>query len=129
MARETKEQRQAREEQARAAHVAEIAEYRKKLPKILNELMELADRLGVDNRVGLDESGPLLQFEFDGNWDSTVLSYESEEWEVEWIREKLIAIKIEKETKEAKKRLAQAVFDRLTAEEKIAIRECIHFCK
>ena len=129
MARETKEERLAREAQARAEEKLRVAEYRKTLPRVLKELMELADDLLVENRLGLDDSGPLLQFEFDGNWDSTVLSYESEQWEVEWIREKLIAIKIEKEAKEAKKRLAQTVFDRLTSDEKIAIRECIHFCK
>lgn len=63
----------------------QAAEFRASLPKKLYEMQILATKVGIETYVTLTQTGASVRFskyEDDSDRYDTVLSYESEEWEV-----------------------------------------------
>ena len=129
MAKETKEQRAERE--AREKEVAEEAykEYLKTVPNRLMEAQTLAHSLGVSTHITLDRTGPLVNFFDDNeNLDETC-GYQTTEWELEYLERRLKEIKEKQNARKSRYNLAETVWNRLSKEEKTAIKEFSHLFK
>lgn len=130
MARETKEERLVREAQEQADAELALAEYRASIPKRLLEAQVLAQQLGVNVRLGLTATGPTAQFEYESERDKIcideTITYETEQWELEYLEDRLRQIKQIQENQRIRQKLAQDAFDRLSAVEKSVVKEYIH---
>lgn len=112
-----------------AERVAADAVYKAGLPKRLMDAQALASSCGVATHVELTANGPSVRFEYEDHsrksYIDEKLTYQSEEWEVECLEGHLRALKAERDAAAARLVLAQSVFNRLTDEEKVAIKENI----
>ena len=126
MARETKEQRDLREAQEQAAAEAALAEYLRTVPKRLMNAQALAQSLGISVNVSLTEAGPCVNFCDDDAMIDELLTYQTEEWELEDLERKLRELKQAQDDRRARVALAQDVWkNRLTEAERIALKENI----
>jgi len=132
MARETKEQKELR--WAAEAHIALVAKeaFKATMPSRLAELQKMASSCGVNTRVELTATGPLVEFsryQYDdrGSTFEETLTYDSEEWQVECIENRLKAFKDEIEVRAARHKLAQDTFNTLSTEQKVALKEFIKY--
>lgn len=112
---------------------ATAAKYKADLPKRMMEAQALAQRLGVTTDVELTAIGPQVSFHCENNTDkwyiSEVIGYDTEEWELEYLEDKLNTIKAAQDAREARRELAQAAFSTLTDEQKECIKEFIHYMR
>lgn len=116
-----------------AERAAAAAVYLAGLPKRLMDAQALACDCGVSTHVNLTVNGPSARFEYEDHshnrYIDTTLTYQSEEWEVESLEGTLRALKAANDAAVARRNLAQSVFNRLTDDEKVAIRENIHYLR
>jgi len=126
MARETKEQKELR--RAAEEHAALIAKqaFRESMPERLVEIQRLAMSVGIRTEVRLTGFGPEVRFNDNDGIDET-LSYNSEEWEVESLVRRLNETKAEQDARAARHKLAQDLFNTLTAEQKLALKENMRY--
>ena len=129
MSRETKEQRREREASEAIAQELLVEEYRKTIPKRLIDAQALATSLDISTEVKLSEHGPRVFFYIDGSDFSTNVTYNTEQWELESLENRLCEMKIERDARAGRRQLAQDIFDRLNTEEKNALKENIHWVK
>lgn len=129
MARETKEERQAREAQEQARAEAALAAYLLTVPKRLMDAQALAQSLGVGVNVRLTETGPSVHFYDESKVIDDTLTYQTEEWELEYMERKLRDMKIDQEAKIYRRGVAQDVFATLSREQKEAIIENIRYLR
>jgi hypothetical protein len=134
MARETKEEKQLRI--AAEEHLALIQKqnFRAAMPAKLMQLQADASAAGVNTRVSLTASGPTVEFtryEYDnkGSNFEEELSYDSEEWQVEWVDRRLREFKEEIDARAARKALAEEVWKGLRAEQKAAVVEFVTYLR
>lgn len=127
MAKESKEQRAERLAAEQAAAELALAEFRKSIPKRMLEAQVLAEKLGVSSHLVLTAIGPKLVFNDDHNgfYDDEI-HYESDEWEIENIEGKLKEIQVEQDAKAKRYILAKETFEKLSKEERVALKEFIH---
>lgn len=130
MARETREQKELR--WAAEAHIALVAKeaFKATMPARLAELQKMAFSCGVNTRVELTPTGPLIEFtryQYD-NYESAfeeTLTYESEEWHVEAVERQMKAFKDAIDARCRRKELAVTTWQELTADKRTAIKEFI----
>lgn len=128
MPRETVEQRAARWAKEEAEMQSRKKAFRETMPKRLIELQALAKTIGYQTEVELTETGPSVKFCSYGQHDTDyILTYDSEEWEVESAQNSFLDIKAQQEAKAARHKLAQDTFNTLTKEQKDAIKEHIKY--
>lgn len=112
---------------------AAVAKYKAELPKRMMEAQALAHRVGVSASVELTEIGPQIAFHCDNDADKwyidEVIGYDTEEWELEYLENKLKTIKDTQDAREARRAFAQSTFSNLTDEQKACIKEFINFLK
>lgn len=125
MARETKEQRLAREAQYQVEREAALAAYRLTVPARLAAAEQLARSLGISTTITLSEGGPNVHFRDDNSGFDDFANYLIDDWELENLEERLAGLKRAQEERAARRVLAQAVWDRCTPEERVALKENI----
>ena len=127
MARESKEQRDARLAQEQAAAEAALEAYLLTVPKRLMDAQALAQNLGISVTVSLTETGPSVHFRDEASVIDDTLTYQTEEWELEYLERKLRDIKEEKEAIARRRAIAQDTWEnRLNPVEREALKEHIH---
>jgi len=126
MARETKEQRVERLERELAEETAARVEYLLGVPKRLMDAHALARTLGINVEITLSDTGPVLYFSDENNQFEDRLTYQAEQWELEYVERKLRDLKDKRDAQVARQALAQSLFDKMTPEEKYALKENIH---
>lgn len=134
MARETKEEKQLRI--AAEEHLALIQKqnFRAAMPAKLMQLQADASAGGVNTRVSLMANGPSVEFtryEYDNKGSSfeETLTYDSEEWQVDYVETRIKFFKEEIEARAARKALAEATWKTLSDQEKAAITEFITYLR
>jgi len=130
MPRETKEQKQLR--WAAEEHAALVAKqnFKMTMPAKLAELRKLAPDAGVNVRIDLTETGPIVEFtrwnhDNRGNDFEETITYDTEQWEVESIERRLHEFREEINSRIRRRGVAEDTWARLTAEEKAAVKEFI----
>jgi hypothetical protein len=130
MARETKEQKELR--RAAEEHSALLAKeaFRATMPARLMQLQANASSCGVNTRVSLTAAGPSVEFtryEYDnkGSNFEEELSYDSEEWQVDYVERRLREFKEEIDARAARRALAEEAWKGLPLKERAAIKEFI----
>jgi len=121
----------AAEEKYNAEQDTRIANFRALVPKRMALLTSLAEQVGVTVKLKLTEKGPEIHFFIkDPNHNfSETLTYESDEWDIEWMEMKVQEIKEEQDAREARRNLAKTAFSKLSDEEKAALKEFIHYLR
>jgi hypothetical protein len=128
MAREIIEQKEERRIRLRAEEDARIAEYRKTIPQRMMEAQALANNLNIRTEVTLIKSGPEITFfQGQGLVYECGISYDTEEWELTLLEEKLKELKQKEEAKIIRYKQAQDAFNSLTPDQKQAVKEFIYF--
>lgn len=111
------------------AAAAADAIYKAGLPKRLMDAQALAGSCGIASHVELTANGPSVRFEYEDhshkNYIDETLTYQSEEWEVECLEGKLRDLKASCDAAAARLALAQSAFNKLTEDEKGAVKENI----
>jgi hypothetical protein len=120
---------------AQAAYDAEratmLAAYKAELPKRLMAAIALAGKASVCADVSLSETGPSVRFYIslvDQYFDKTI-TYESEEWEIEFVEYTLSTILKERDESTKRKACAQSAWNNLEEDQKSCIKEFIHYLK
>ena len=126
MARETREQREARLAQELALAREKEEAFRKSMPAKMAALRMLAQSIGVSTDIQLNEFGPVVKF-YDEISIDTELTYDSEQWRVEQLEETFMNIKAAQDEAARKKELAREIWDRMTTEEKVLIKDHIKY--
>ena len=125
--KQLKAEREALWAQQLADHKKREDEFRATLPARIADIHELAKGLGVRTEVRLTATGPEVLFEYDGTEENVyindVLTYSSKEDSVAFVDERLKEIRAAREVKNARKVLASNAWNKLTDEEKAAIKE------
>jgi len=124
MTKETAKERQAR---IASEEAARRAIFLAGLPARIFQIKNEALRLQIAFMVDVDELGTKLIFSDDDNgFYDDVISYKSEEHEVEWVERKLREINEAQEARKRRWNIAQDVWNnKLTKEEKAALKEFI----
>jgi len=125
MAKLTKEEKAALLEKQLAEDLKAAAEFRQSMPKRLFELTAAAQAEGVRVETNLTETGPEVKFYFTEGYDADVITYETEFWIVESVEDHVSKIRQSRIDREARKILARTAFNKLTEEEKSALKEFI----
>lgn len=116
-----------------AVRAAADAIYKAGLPKRLMDAQALAGSCGVATHVELTAKGPSIRFEYEDHsnkfYIDEILTYHSEEWAVEFVEGNLRDLKATHDAIAARSLLAQSIFNKLTDEEKIALKENIMWLK
>lgn len=126
MVRETKEQREFRrieeEKQAQAALEAYLAS----VPKRLMDATALAQAVGVSTNIKLGESGPFVHFRDESSRFDETIHYGTEEWELEYLEEKLRTLMAEQVARKERRLRADDVWkNKLTDDDRAVIKEFI----
>jgi len=142
MAKETKQEKAERLEREHAAaelaHAAEVAEFHKSMPARLVRMQAIANEVGVATKVTLTDTGPEVLFEKsvydprterDNSVIDETLRYDSDQWEVEYLEDRLNNMKAEQDSAIARRKMAQDHFDTLSKELKAALKENIHWMR
>lgn len=127
MAKLTAEQRRVlREQEEEEARQAKIA-FRASMPARLKKITELAKEVGVDYTISLTDSGVVVTINREKNpYMDYTLSYESDQWEVEDAESSLQYIRREIEARIERQALAKGAWEKLSYDEKNAVKEFIH---
>ena len=130
MARETKEQKTERLALEALEYEMEQRRFRESVPKRLFEAQALAQTLGVQVHLTMTEIGPEVNFAeykfFKYTFHEETLDYNTAEWMLDSLEQNLQTLKELKEAYQSRKVLAEAAFEKLTKEEKEAVKEHIH---
>lgn len=130
MARESKEERQAREALEQAAAEKALEAYLLTVPKRLMDAQALAQSLGVGVNVSLIETGPRVHFYDESNVIDDTLTYQTEEWELEYLERKLRDMKIDQDARVYRRGIAEDAWkNKLTETERAALKENIHWLR
>lgn len=108
------------------------AEFHAGLPKKLYEMQILATKVGIETYVTLTQTGCSVRFskyEDDSDRYDTVLSYESEEWEVTAMLDTLTSMEAAQAQAAKDLRNAYEIFNRLTPDEQILVKRHIQYIK
>lgn len=127
MSKETKEQRIERMAAEKIAEEKAIAAYRLTIPAQMIELQALASDVGVSTYVSYHNKEPILKL-FDKesvNFYEEIITYSSEEWQINHVKDKLKTIKKEQEEAAERFKRAQEIFGGLSIEDKRALKENI----
>ena len=112
---------------------AAAAKYKAELPKRMMEAQALAQRIGVTTEVELTEIGPQVSFHCENDTDkwyiNEVVGYDTEDWELEYLEDKLNTIKATQDARAARREFAQSAFSKLTDDEKTCIKEFIYYLR
>jgi hypothetical protein len=129
--KEARERREGLEESIKLAKEAERAEFMKMLPKRLMDAQALATDVGVTVNVRLIASGPAVSFMRDqgDGYINYTLTYDSDEWEVSCLENQLKELKEKQDAARVRQQLAQDTFNKLSVEERAAIKEFIHYLR
>ena len=105
-----------------------LAMYKASIPKRMMDAQALASILGgVAVHLKLTETGPSVRFEYENHrskiWIDDTITYDTEEWELECLEAKLMEIKVARDACEARLIVAQGAWNRLSDEERAAIKE------
>lgn len=123
----------AREATAHLEYEQARATYKANLPRRIKDAQNLATVLGVATHIELINSGPSVRFEYEDHtynlYVDTILTFDSDEWEIELLEEDLVKIKEKKDAYEARRVLAQEAWDKLTVGERLAIKEHLIWLK
>ena len=128
MARKTKEEKLAEKAAYEEELRIEEEEFRKTVPALIAGYVIRAGLADIEAHVRLEDSGPVVFFRYQMR-DYTLpsiesaLSYTSQRWEIEYVGERITAIEQMQAEIAARKQLAQTAFDKLTDEEKKALKE------
>lgn len=126
-------ERAAEEQRYKEERAAYEAAYKASIPKRIKDAEKLAHNVGVAVHMELTETGPEVRFEYENHskkiYIDRTLTYNSDEWELEDVETDLVRIKTEQDAYQARKAIAQAVFDTLSPDQKFALKEHIHYLK
>lgn len=135
----TKEEREAARIDAKNRRLAQLAaeelarkerqaEFMKVLPKRLMDAQALANDVGVSVSVSLVASGPSVHFYCDDGKEfiDTTVTYETDEWEVGCLESTLQGRKEKIDAARARQQLAQEAFNKLSPDERAAVKEFIY---
>ena len=127
----TKAAAAAAEAKRKAEEEAYRVAFRASMPKRLTALKEAAEQVGVTTELDLYNTGPQVRFFNEGklrNFDE-ILNYNSDEWDIEWIENQVKDLKAEQDAREARRNLASAAFAKLSEDERVALKEFIHYLR
>jgi len=106
-----------------------LAVYKASIPKRLMEAQALASWLGISVYVSLTATGPSVRFEEENHHDKLyideTITYETAEWELEIFEARLATLKAKRDEYDAQRIVAQGAWNRLSDDEKFALKE--HF--
>lgn len=121
--KETPEEKEAR----LVLEAKELAAYRATVPKRMMDASALARSLGVHVNISLLYDSPVAEFTFyhDGWTSEDSITYTTEEWALRALEMQLQEMKAKQDAKEARRKLAQDIYDKLSTEEKAALKEHI----
>lgn len=125
MAKETPEERIARQIISEATRKEA---FRATLPARMISIQILAKEIGnISTEVTLRTTGPCLRVweNGEGYLDEQIHS-DSEDWEVDHIEQVLKGKKVEVDAQKARRIVAMTVWNKLTSEERVAVRENLH---
>lgn len=130
MARETKEERAERLAREEAAAQAALEAYFATVPKRLMEAQALANSLYVSTSVTLGPDGPIVHFEYESekykSYIDATLTYQTEEWELESLEQRLRELKESIDAEKQRFAYAQAIWTTLSETDRKALKEFIH---
>ena len=127
MARETKEQSAERRRVEAEASLAAALEYKKTVPALLMTMQAIAQEVGVSTKVSLTPTGPSVHFYDDATNIDDTITYNTEEWEIDYLRRKLMSLKEEQDARIQRRNIAEDAWtNKLTADERVAVKEHIH---
>jgi len=130
MARETVEQRAARRAQEEAAAQAALEAYLASVPKRLMEAQALANSLYVSTSVTLGPDGPIVHFEYESekykSYIDATLTYQTEEWKLESLEQRLKDLKETIDAEKARLAAAKAVWLTLPESDRKVLKEFIY---
>ena len=110
-----------------------IAMYKATIPKRLMDAQAMACHLGVSTHVSLTETGPSVRFECEDHTNKIyiddIITYNTEEWELESLERKLNELKKAQDEYNDRRIVANMVWDKLTPDQKHAIKEQIAYLK
>lgn len=114
-----------------AERASRLAAYKANLPKRLMTAIAFAGKAGVCADVSLSETGPSVRFHVSlvDNYFDTTITYESEEWEIEFVEYTLSNILKERDESTKRKACAQSAWNNLEEDQKSCIKEFIHYLK
>ena len=119
--------RQREQEEYELQQKEHLAMYKASIPKRLMEAQALAVKLYVSVHVSLVASGVAVRFEFENHhkkiYIDDTITYETEEWELDVLEKQLADMNAERIAAEARLIVAQGIWNRLSAEERAAIKE------
>jgi len=130
-------ERKAEQDRMRAEYEVQkqehLAMYKASVPKRLMEAQALASWLGIAVHVSLTATGPSVRFEEENHHDKLyideTITYETEEWELENLEATLASLKAKRDAYDQRRIVAQRIFSNLSDEEKICIKEHIHYLR
>jgi hypothetical protein len=118
---------------AELAFAAAVAAFKAGLPKRLMDAQALASALCVATHVELTTTGPSVRFEYENHKSRTyldnILTYNSDEYEVQCVEDRLATIKAEKEEDERRLACARSAWANLEEDQRSCIKEFIHYLK
>jgi hypothetical protein len=131
MPRETAVERNLRLARENAEREALTEAYRASIPARMMVASALAQEVGISTNISLTPIGPSVRFYDDsreGYFDATIC-YTTEEWELEHLEEHLREKKAEKDARAARLNLAKKTFDSLSEDQRVALKENIHYLR
>ena len=109
------------------------AKYKETVPKRLMDAQALANQLGVATSVELTATGPSVNFRCEDHVNNIyiddIITYDTEEWELESLEGKLKDLKKAQDEYADRRIVANAVWDKLTPDQKRAVKEHIAYLK
>lgn len=109
--------------------IEEKAKFKESLPARLINLIAVARDVGVFAEVRLTATGPAVKFQDAATFIDETLTYESEEWEVDYLERNFQNLKKEQDDRRARQIAAKEVWDKLTVIEREALKENIDSLK
>ena len=130
MARETKEARFARQQADAEAALAASLEYRKTVPALLMDMQAIAQQVGVSTSVSLTPTGPSVKFYDDASNINDTVTYDTEQWEIEYLQRKLRDLLEALNFRIVQRSVAEDAWaNKLASEERAAIKVTIHYLR
>lgn len=130
MAKRTTEQRREQQAEQERLYLESTAVYRATIPARLMAAQALASSVGLRSSVTLTEVGPSVRFydQYTDDGFCEPATYQMEEWELEYLEQRLQERKAAQDAKALRRKLAETAWGtKLTQEEKVAIKEFIPY--
>jgi len=110
-----------------------LAMYKASIPQRLMAAQVLAQQLGISVSISLTETGPAVKFKEENEHDKLyideILTYETEEWELESLETTLAAVKAKQDACDQRRAVAQSIFNNLSDNEKACLIEHIRWLR